>query len=205
MTDWESRYRQGDTPWEKGGPAPPLAELLERHGSGIFGAGPVWVPGCGSGHDVRLLAAHGLEVLGIDIAPSAIRLAHTHSQVGTESYALLDFLDPDIRLQSRASAIWEHTCFCAIDPADRAAYAASAAALLEKGGVLAGVFFLTPHDPGDDHSGPPHAATIEEIDACFAPWFERLEAWVPQRAYPGREGREWLAIYKRFTPPGDKS
>ena len=30
--DWESRYREGDTPWEKGGAAPPLGELLARHG-----------------------------------------------------------------------------------------------------------------------------------------------------------------------------
>lgn len=198
MTDWESRYRMGDTPWEKGAAAPPLEELIERLGIGIFGPGPVIVPGCGTGHDVRLLAAHGLRAVGLDIAPSAIAAACSQPAVGGESYLQVDCLEPDAVAGLEATAIWEHTCFCAIDPSRRGDYAAAAASLLEAGGVLAGVFFLTPHDPGDPAVGPPFAASIEEIDSCMARWFQREHGWVPQRAYPGREGREWLAVYRRL-------
>lgn len=199
MTDWETRYRDGDTPWEKGTAAPPLAELLERSGPSIFGDGPVWVPGCGIGHDVRLLAGHGLRALGIDLAPAALKRARAHPAVADENYELLDFLDAEGLAGRRASAIWEHTCFCAIDPERRTDYARCAAALLEPGGVLAGVFFLTPYDPGEEQEGPPFGATRGEIDACLAPWFERVEDWVPKRAHAGREGREWVAVYKRLT------
>ena len=52
--DWEERYESGDTPWEKGAPAPPLLEWLDSRGSI---RGDVLVPGCGSGYDVRAIAA----------------------------------------------------------------------------------------------------------------------------------------------------
>lgn len=199
MTDWQQRYVDGDTPWDKGHAAPPLCELIDQLGVEVFGGGEVWVPGCGTGHDVRLLAAHGLQVLGIDIAPSAIERARAQPQVAGEQYERLDFLDSAAISARSAGSIWEHTCFCAIDPARRGDYARSAAALLAPGGVLAGVFFLTPHDPGESQEGPPFGACRDEIDDCFATWFERVEDWPPRRAYPGREGREWLAVYKRNT------
>lgn len=199
MTDWQQRYLDGDTLWEKGEAAPPLRELIERLGVEIFGDEEVWVPGCGVGHDVRLLASHGVKAVGLDLAPAAIEAARSHSRVGRERYELMDFLDPAQRKGRLAGAIWEHTCFCAIDPTRRGDYARSAAEVLAPGRLLTGVFFLTPHDPGEEKEGPPHEATTEEIDACFAPYFERVEAWVPMSAYPGREGREWLAVYKRLT------
>ena len=207
MTDWQQRYLDGDTPWDKGGAAPPLAELIERLGAEVFGVGEVWVPGCGAGHDVRLLAEHGLNVVGLDLAPAALEAARAHPSTSKESYELMDFLDPAQLEGRQAAAIWEHTCFCAIDPSRRDDYARSAADVLPPGGMLAGVFFLTPWDegeeglgpPGSGGLGPPFGSSKEAIDACFAPWFERVEAWEPQTAYPGREGREWLAVYKRLT------
>ncbi len=197
MTDWEQRYQAGETPWDKGYPAPPLLELIERKGCSIFGDGVVWVPGCGAGHDVRALARMGLRAAGVDLAPSAIERAASHPAVGGESFLLGDFLDADWVASHRASAIWEHTCFCAIPPSRRKDYALSAARLLPVGAVLAGVFFIRPYDPGEDESGPPFGAEPGEIEDCFAPWFEREDAWVPQQAYPGREGREWLALFRR--------
>ena len=70
MTDWESRYQVGDMPWEKGQASPPLLELLERPVD--WGAGPVLVPGCGFGHDVRALGVLGIPVVGLDLAPTAV-------------------------------------------------------------------------------------------------------------------------------------
>ena len=199
MTDWQQRYLDGDTPWDKGEASPPLGELIERMGVELFGDGEVWVPGCGVGHDVRLLASHGLNVLGLDLAPAAIEAAISKPRVSSERFKIMDFLDPAQVAGRSAGAIWEHTCFCAIDPMHRDEYAHSAAEVLPPGRVLAGVFFLTPFDPGEEAVGPPFGSSIEEIDACFAPWFERVEAWAPKAAYPGREGREWLAVYRRLT------
>lgn len=198
MRNWEQCYREGDTPWDKGSAAPPLMELIGRHGPELWGDGPILVPGCGLGHDVRALAALGLPVLGLDIAETAVTKARGYPSTGLETYETGDFLDPAWRESHRFSALWEHTCFCAIDPALRGRYAASAAEVLDPGAVLAGVFYLTPFDPGEDATGPPFGATTAEIDTLFAPWFERIDAWVPQSAYPGREGREWIGVFRRI-------
>lgn len=197
MTDWNERYLSEDTPWEKGRPAPPLLELLERKGAEIWGSGTVLVPGCGTGHDVRALAAAGQQVLGLDLAEEAIGKANTHPKSGNEEFEKGDFLDPSWQAGKSFSAIWEHTCFCAINPTCRQAYAEACANLIPAGGHLVGVFFLTAQEPGHEGEGPPFNSTIPDLDARFGPWFERIDAWVPKNSFPGREGDEWIAIYRR--------
>lgn len=197
MTDWNQRYELGDTPWEKGRAAPPLLELLEKTDPSIWGEGPVLVPGCGIGHDVRVIGALGPRTLGLDLAPLALEKAKEYPSIGKESYELGDFLDPDWRKGKTFTAIWEHTCYCAIHPSRRNDYASACKDLIPPGGHLIGVFFLTPNDPGEEDEGPPFNASIEELDARFTPEFERIDSWVPNRCYPGREGKEWVAIYRR--------
>ena len=197
MTDWNQRYLSGDTPWEKGSPAPPLLELLEKVDRDVWGSGTILVPGCGTGHDVRALAGNGLEVLGLDLAEKAIILANSHPKSGNETYELGDFLNPEWQQGKSFSAIWEHTCFCAIDPSCRPEYAQACAALIPPGGHLIGVFFLNPYDPGEETPGPPFGTSMEELDAHFSQDFQLIDSWQPRSAYPGREGRELLAIYLR--------
>lgn len=199
MTDWEARYQGGDTPWEKGHASPALLELLESGPD--WGSGPILVPGCGFGHDVRALAELKIPVVGLDLAVSAIKRAREFDQTEFETYELGDFLDPAWHHRREFSAVWEHTCFCAIQPQDRPRYAQAVAGVLKTGGLLAGVFFLTPFDPGEEATGPPFATTIEELDDWFSPWFERIDGWVPTRAYPGRENREWIGLFRKIAQP----
>ena len=136
MTDWENRYRTGDMPWEKGLAAPPLIELLKELEAEEWGEGPILVPGCGFGHDVRALGGLGIPVVGVDLSPSAVERASEFPLAAQETYELGNFFDPAWREGRKFSAIWEHTCFCAIDPADRGRYAEAAAACLAEGGLL---------------------------------------------------------------------
>lgn len=198
MKDWEGCYQTGETPWDHGGVAPPLLELMGEKGVELWGDGPVLVPGCGFGHDVRALAEAGIPAIGLDISETAVTMARRFPGGFAASYQLGDFLDPEWRAGRSFPAIWEHTCFCAILPEQRQAYAESAAALLPPGGHLCGVFYLRPHDPGESAEGPPFGVTSEALDALFSPWFELVEGWVPQLAYPGREGREWIGIFRRL-------
>lgn len=199
MKDWEAAYRAGETPWEKGAPAPPLEEWLEAWNArapGSLADAHVLVPGCGHGHDVRLLAAYGALALGVDLAPSAIEAARQYPQQGAEMYRVSDFLKLDRDLRGRFAWLFEHTLFCALAPENRAAYAASAAQALQPGGMLVAIWFLNPEmAPGE--AGPPFSVTLEEIETLFSPAFERVASWTPGRSYPGREGREQLEMWRR--------
>jgi len=191
-TDWENHYRRGETPWEKGAASPGLEDFLANEPV----RGRVLVPGCGFGHDVRALAATAEEVVGIDIAPSAITAARAFPSVGGEQYVIADLFNLPRDWRGAFDWLWEHTCFCAIDPAQRPAYVDAVAVALKPGGQLLAIFYL---DPGNDHpdEGPPFEVSITELDRLFLPRFTLLREWLPARAYSGREGRQWMRLLVR--------
>ena len=47
------------------------------------------------------------------------------------------------------------------------------------------------------HAGPPFETSREEVRRLLAGTFVLREDFVPSRAYPGREGKEWLAVFER--------
>jgi SAM-dependent methyltransferase len=188
--DWETRYQTGDTPWEKGEAAPPLVEWLARNEID----GRILVPGCGSGHDVRALARAGADPVGIDIAPSAIQRAAALPRAGEEVYEVADLFALPEHLTGIFDWVFEHTCFCAIDPLRRADYVAGVMTALKPGGHLLAIFYI---NPGHDGDGPPFGVSEEEIELLFEGMFERVTSYVPTIAYPGREGRELLCLLRR--------
>src|SRR5215213_8387551 len=117
-TDWEDHYRRGEMPWEKGAPSPGLVDFLAKEPV----RGRVLVPGCGLGHDVRALARTADEIVGIDIAPSAVAAAQAFAKAGSERYELEDLFALPASWRGTFDWAWEHTCFCAIQPAQRPAY-----------------------------------------------------------------------------------
>ncbi|MBL9129148.1 MAG: methyltransferase domain-containing protein [Verrucomicrobiales bacterium] len=187
--EWESRYRTGDTPWEKGEGSPGLADFLRDRPD--LPRGSVLVPGCGTGHDARIWARHGFVPTGLDIAPSAIRLATERSTAeglpGT--FRAGDFLrDAPF---ARFDWIFEHTLFCAIQPADRSLYPEAVARWLRPGGHFLAVHYMLRSQEG----GPPFGCTQEELIERFAPHFEWVGGWVP-RSYPNRFGLELMLWWR---------
>ncbi len=200
MTDWENAYQEGETPWDKGEPSPCLVHFLEENRL----QGHVLVPGCGLGHDVRAIAATGTpeRVAGLDISPTAVRLAAEIPGHGLEDYLLGDLFDLDASLRNAFDWVWEHTCFCAIQPSERPAYVEAIHATLRPGGKLLAVFYLDPYDDDHPEGGPPFGASREEIRDHFAGYFDFGPDWVPERAYPGREGREWMMLMTKIDSDG---
>jgi methyl halide transferase len=198
--DWERQYQTGDTPWEKGAPAPPLVEWLERRGPL---QGKILVPGCGSGHDVRAIAAASqtAQVIGLDIAPSALEQAHRYALAGAESYQLANLFELPAELIGRFDWVFEHTCFCTIDPRQRPEYVRAVTRALRPEGSLLAIFFLNPWDPGEtpEEGGPPFGITRDELDQLFITHFELVEELHPSAAYPGREGREIIRLLSRSS------
>ena len=76
----------------------------------------------------------------------------------------------------------------------RSDYVAAVASALKPRGQLLAIFYL---DPGNQtpNEGPPFEVSVAELDELFLPRFELLREWVPERAYPGREGRELMRIH----------
>jgi SAM-dependent methyltransferase len=154
----------------------------------------VLVPGCGSGHDVRALARAGADPVGIDIAPSAIQQADTHPRVGAERYEAANLFELPGHLVGSFDWVFEHTCFCAIDPARRSDYVAGVVAALKPHGRLLAIFYI---DPGNDDGGPPFGVARDEIERLFGGCFEEITTYAPGHAHPGREGRELVSVMRR--------
>ena len=188
--DWNSRYAENDTPWDKGGAHPVLRDML-THGA-LHGR--VLVPGCGTGHDVRELARRGLSVTGLDVAPLALERARSCEAVSDERYELGDFFALAAGIREPFDGLFEHTCFCAIDPARRTDYVRAASAALKPGGRLLAVFFT---DPDNDGEGPPFGCTRKELDDLFGKDFRLLEEHREIPTFPERHGRELLRLYQR--------
>ena len=188
-TDWEACYQRGETPWDKGAASPGLVEAL----GWLDVVGRVLVPGCGLGHDVRALGARA-EAVGLDISPSAVERAA--AMPGGGRYVCGDLFRLPFEWTGSFDWVWEHTCFCAIQPELRPAYVDAVATVLRPGGRFLGVFYLDPgHGPGE--SGPPFGVSPAELDWLFGSRFRLVEEWDPSRAYPGREGRERMRVLEK--------
>ena len=186
---WEERYKTGDMPWEKGAASPGVEDYVALHPATRHES--VLVPGCGTGHDVRVWAKAGYEAVGLDIAPSAVTLSaeRTREAGVVADFRLGDFLrDEPWR---PFDIVFEHTCFCAIQPAERDAYVSAVVRWLVPGGEYIAVNYLIP-----DTDGPPFGVTRDEIVERFSPHFDILEEWVP-RSYPNRTGLERMFRWKK--------
>lgn len=179
---WETRYQAGDMPWEKGAPSPGLVDFLAVNPK--LPGETVCVPGGGTGHDACEWAKAGFRVYGYDLAPSAVRLSEERARAAglCAQFRQLDFL----RAEPPFSFDWifEHTLFCAIQPAEREFYVAAIRRWLKPGGNYLAVNYLIP-----DTDGPPFGTTREEIIERFSPFLELQTDWVP-RSYPNRVGLE---------------
>jgi SAM-dependent methyltransferase len=187
---WQRCYVKGDAFWDHGEPSPGLVDFLQKNRRA---PGAVLVPGCGFGHDCRELARQGFKVTGLDISPRAVveagKLARAEGIRVT--YRCGDFLNSGARYRGRFDWLFEHTCFCAIDPAHRDRYVLAAATVLRRGGYLLGVFYNI-----QPKSGPPFGTTKEELQERFRPHFGFVSSTVP-RSYPNRAGKELLMLWKR--------
>lgn len=185
---WEERYQTGDMPWEKGEPSPGLVDFIANNPN--LPRGTVLVPGCGTGHDARVWAKAGFQVTGMDLAPSAVRLAQERTAAAGlhAEFVQGDFLRDAANRQF--DWLFEHTCFCAIQPQERELYQEAVTRWVKPGGSYVGVFYII-----DETDGPPFGTTRDELVKRFSA-FELVKDWVP-RSYPNRTGLERMMWWRR--------
>jgi hypothetical protein len=189
---WEDAYARGGDGWELGRPAPPLVDFLDTTPPP---RGRVAVPGSGRGHDARLLATRGYEVIGFDFAPTALAAARV---LAARERVAVGFEDRDVfalgrELPNAFDGVWEYTCFCAIDPARRAEYVRSLSGALRGGGWLLACFFPM----RAVSAGPPFVVSKAEVRRLLAPAFTIERALTPLRSARGRQGREWMILARK--------
>jgi SAM-dependent methyltransferase len=192
---WAGRYQAGETGWDHGEASPGLADFLALQ---AYQPGTVVVPGCGRGHDARVLAEAGFEVTAIDVVQQAIddarRLAASDGgapHAASLRFEVADFFNLPPALSGPYDWFFEHTFFCAIDPAMRGRYMETIAGLVKPGGRLLGIFYNI-----QPETGPPFGTTRDELIQRFTPEFT-LEAEAVPRSYESRTGNELLMLWRR--------
>ena len=186
---WDDAYTQGWAPWDIGRPQPVFVRLAD---AGEF-TSPVLDSGCGTGEHALMLAERGLEVLGVDVAPTAIGLARGKAaQRGLSvEFEVGDVLALD-RLRRSFATILDSGVFHTFDDGDRPRYVASLASAIEPGGVVHLLCF-SEQTPGD---WGPRRVTQAELREAFADGWS-VERITPER-FDVREGfadqpHAWLA------------
>ena len=194
MMTWEEKYQRGEAQWDRGAPSLPMRQYLERHPV----AGRALVPGCGRGHEVALAVESGLDAMGLDIAPTGIAEARGLYPDLAHRFVVGDLFDPPAEMRCAFDAVLEHTCMSGLPPELRASYRRGIDLTLRPGGLLIGVWFIEPDlDPG--HEGPPYPFPVPALTDLFADGYEVVHDYVPEVAFPGREGRERLRVLRRLA------
>jgi SAM-dependent methyltransferase len=183
---WDTRFRDGVTPWDAGGVPPRLKVWLRGKKSAM----KVLVPGCGAGHEVRLFAEQGHDVLGIDFADEAIEAARRALGGFASRVRKADFFS----LEGQFDLIYERAFLCALPRARSPDWARRMAELVRPGGELAGFFYLD-----DNQRGPPFGTSQEELRGLLERSFEKAaEEPVPaEDSIPVFRRKEIWQVWKR--------
>jgi SAM-dependent methyltransferase len=158
--DWEQRFRDDDTPWERSGSHPAMT-VWSR--SGLIQPGKTCImPGCGRTDDLHQLASLGLIATGIDLSATAI--SWQKSRLSADNLtAELHVEDAfDFQPQTPSDLVWEQTFLCAISPRLRDTYEQTVYRWLKSGGSLLALFMQK-----DEPGGPPYGCPMDVMRDLF--------------------------------------
>ncbi len=182
-----SDYYADRPPWDIGRPQDAFVAAADLIGPRVLDAG------CGTGDLAIWLGARGHAVTGVDFLPGPIEVARAKAAAAGVP---VNFLAMDAlaigEIPERFDAVTDCGLFHSFDDADRSAYVAALAKLLEPG---ARVFILcfSPAEPGE-HG--PRRVGEEELRAAFS------SGWVVEAIEPARFEVVPGIPHAEFTPGG---
>jgi SAM-dependent methyltransferase len=190
---WDASYRDGRAPWDTGRPQPAVRRLASE---GAF-AGAVLDAGCGTGENALHLAALGLDVLGVDVAETALSIAREKAAARGVDAA---FEAADALALDRLGRVFDTVLDCALfhtfDDDERRAYAASLASVTRPGASL---YVLCFGDAGPGAPGP-HPVSEAELRAPFSGSGWRVASVDPEQletTFSTGGAPAWLARIRR--------
>lgn len=174
--DWLARWRDGRIGFHEGRPN----ELLDRHHARLAGARRVLVPLCGKSVDLAFLAAHGHEVVGVELAAQAVEAffaEHALTPEVTRRGPIVEYRAGAITLLAGdlfavppallgpVDALYDRAALIALPPALRPPYVALLRRVLPAG--ARGLVITAEYDQAR-MSGPPFAVLEDELRALYA-------------------------------------
>ncbi|MEJ0017025.1 MAG: methyltransferase domain-containing protein [Acetobacteraceae bacterium] len=158
--DWESRYRDGTTGWERHGLNP---AFLSWRDAGVLAPCRILVPGSGRSLEPLALGEAGFDVTVVDAAPSAVAQQRAYFErltiPATVEQADLFSWDPSAPFD----AVYDQTCLCALPPALWPNYARRLHRWLRPEGRLFILFMQS-----DRPTGPPFHCDMGAMHRLFA-------------------------------------
>ncbi|KAF2175707.1 S-adenosyl-L-methionine-dependent methyltransferase [Zopfia rhizophila CBS 207.26] len=196
---WDDLWRAANfLPWDRGFANPALIDLLNNPSSHNLSFGShlkpdgsrkrVLVPGCGTGYDLVLFAAHGYDAYGIEVSENAVQACKKFlsepgegkeveykardEKVGKGRAECLlgdffkdDWVDRVGRLGEGFNIIYDNTFLCALPLSLRSAWALRMSQLLSPTGTLICLEFPTHKPPSS--GGPPWAVPSVVYEELF--------------------------------------
>jgi SAM-dependent methyltransferase len=182
---WDTRYREGVTPWDAGAVPLKLERFLEK-----LPSSRILVPGCGTGHEVRAFAERGHEVVAIEFSDAAIEAARRALGPLADRVEKADFFAFDA---APFDMVYERAFLCALPRSLWPQWAARVAEVLRPGGRLAGFFYLD-----DNLRGPPFGTTKGQLARLLAGFELQEDQAIPDsESIPVFKGKEVWQVWKR--------
>lgn len=185
---WTDIYQGSENPrWNLEEPAEALKDMLPRL---KMPKSRVLVLGCGEGHDAAFFAKSGHVVTAIDYSGEAIeRAREKYGYLSELTFVQQDAFKLDPRFHGSFDIVFEHTCYCAINPAMRSQLVKVWKQALHDQGHLMGVFFV--HHKLE---GPPYGGSEWELRQRLKDGFQFVFWGRWQKSIPRRQGKE-LFVY----------
>lgn len=153
---WENVYQTEEKPgWDLGAHAAILSDMLPRL---KLPKSRVLVLGSGWGHDAAHFASQGHVVTAVDFSKDAIEGAKQKYKDLNIEWLQADVFKLPESFRGAFDIVFEHTCFCAIEPRRRAELIQVWNSCLAPQGKLFGIFFSMLK-----REGPPYGSTEWEI------------------------------------------
>lgn len=180
---WLQRWQQGRTGFHQDR----VETLLAAHWDslGVAPGSRVLAPLCGKSHDLDWLAAQGMQVVGIELAPLAAeqffaerKLHATQETVsygtwwrhGAISILCADIFQVPADIIAACDACYDRAALVALPESMRAAYAQAVYGPLPAGSPS---LLITVDYPQHERAGPPFAVSDQEVHTLFdASWMQ---------------------------------
>ncbi|MGZ5279213.1 MAG: class I SAM-dependent methyltransferase [Pseudobdellovibrionaceae bacterium] len=189
---WSQIYQTEEPRWELNQPAPALIDMLPRL---KLPKSRILVLGCGSGNDAAHFAEQGHVVTAIDISPEAIaRGKAKYGHLKNITWIEADVFKLGREHDASYDIIFEHTCYCAIDPSKRSALVQTWMRLLIPGGFLFGVFFAM-----ERRTDPPFGGSEWELRQRIKKNFHFVFWGRWHQSIERRNGKEFLVYAQKRT------